>query len=250
MGTRVFSLALAGLMGLVQAVAAQPRPVHPPEAGLGMSFLVGNPTGDFSRFVDVGYGAEFFGRFPLEPQGLVSLRGDLGFLIYGYESSRVCFDGIGCRIQGRLQTTNGIFFGGIGPELALPLGWMRPYVNAILGFGYFSTTSSVESLWGYESELVTENLGDGTFSWALGGGVEMNIKGGRTPIDLNLGVRYHENGVVTYLREGDILDHPDGSVTLFPIVSEANLMSFRIGLTVRIPRGGVHGEDATAHREF
>lgn len=78
----------------------------------------------------------------------------------------------------------------------------------------------------------------------------MNIKGGRTPIDLNLGVRYHENGVVTYLREGDILDHPDGSVTLFPIVSEANLMSFRIGLTVRIPRGGVHGEDATAHREF
>jgi hypothetical protein len=211
-----------------------------------MSFLVGQPTGDFSRFVGTGYGAEFFGRYPLEPQGLVSLRADLGFLIYGYESSRVCFDGIGCRVQGRLQTSNGIFFGGIGPELALPLDRVRPYVNTILGFGYFSTTSSLESLWGVENDLVTENLGDGTFSWAIGGGVEVNVKAGRTPIDLNLGVRYHENGVVKYLREGDIVDHPDGSVTLFPIVSEANLISFRIGLTVGISRGGGPQQESPA----
>jgi hypothetical protein len=242
MGTRAFFLALAGLVCFVQGLGAQTRAYRPAEAAVGISFLVGDPTGEFSRFVDVGYGGEFFGRYPLEPQGLVSLRGDLGFLIYGYESSRVCFDGIGCRVQGRLQTSNGIFFGGIGPELALPLDWMRPYVNVILGFGYFSTTSSVESLWGYEDQLVTENLGDGTFSWAMGGGVEMNLKGGRTPIDLNFGVRYHENGVVKYLTEGDILDHPDGSITLFPIVSEANLLSFRAGLTVRIPRGGAPEE--------
>jgi len=141
MRTRAFSLALAGLICFLQGVGAQTKAFRPAEAGVGISFLVGDPTGEFSRFVDVGYGGEFFGRFPLEPQGLVSLRADLGFLIYGYESSRVCFDGIGCRVQGRLQTSNGIFFGGIGPELALPLDWMRPYVNVILGFGYFSTMS-------------------------------------------------------------------------------------------------------------
>jgi hypothetical protein len=198
---------------------------------------VGDPLGEFSYHVDAGYGAEFYGRIPLEPQGLVSLRADLGFLIYGYESERVCFEGVGCRVQARLQTTNNIFFGGIGPELALPLSWVRPYVNASLGFGYFNTTSSLESLWGEEDLFSTENLGDGAFSLGVGWGLEMNVRRGRMPVDINLGARYHRNGVMRYLTEGDILDNPDGSITLFPVVSEANLISYRIGVTIGIPRG-------------
>jgi len=229
---------LAGLLALAAPVAAQTGPYRTPAAAVGMSFLIGDPIGEFSDFVDTGYGAEFFGRIPLEPEGLVSLRADLGFLIYGYESSRVCFDGVGCRVEARLQTSNGIFFGGIGPELALPLDGLRPYVNAFLGFGYFSTTSSLESLWGEEDHFTTENLGDGAFSWGWGGGLEVNLRNGRVPIDLDIGARYHENGVMRYLTKGDILDNPDGSITLFPIVSEANLMSYRIGLTIGIPRGG------------
>ena len=230
--------ALAGYLVFAGAVSAQPGPYGAPASAVGINFLVGDPIGEFSDFVDIGYGAEVFGRIPLEPEGLVSLRGDLGFLIYGYESFRVCIDGFGCRVQGRLQTSNGIFYGGIGPELALPLDGMRPYLNAYVGFGYFSTSSSIESPWGYESQFLTENLGDGTFSWGMGGGLEVNLHPGRVPIDLNLGMRYHDNGVVRYLTKGDILDHPDGSITLFPVVSEANLMSYRIGLTVWLPRGG------------
>ena len=231
-------LALVVHLVFAAGVSAQPVPYRAPRPAVGMNFLVGNPTGDFSEFVDIGYGGEFFGRIPLEPEGLVSLRADMGFLIYGYESIRVCIDGFGCRVQGQLQTSNGIFYGGIGPEVALPLNGMRPYVNAFVGFGYFSTSSSVEDPLGYENLFYTENLGDGTFSWGVGGGLEVNLHSGRVPIDLNLGLRYHDNGVVKYLTKGGILDHPDGSITLFPIVSEANLMSFRIGVTVGIPKGG------------
>ena len=35
-----------------------------------------------------------------------------------------------------------------------------------------------------------------------------------------------------YDAEGDILDHPDGSITLFPNRSEADLMTFRFGVSV------------------
>ena len=209
-----------------------------PAAAVGINFLVGDPLGEFSDYVDAGFGAEFYGRIPLEPQGLVSLRADLGFMIYGYESSRVCFEGVGCRVQARLQTTNNIFYGGIGPELALPLHGFRPYVNASLGFGYFNTTSSLESLWGEEDSFSTENLGDGAFSLGIGWGMEINLHRGRIPVFLNLGGRYHKNGVMEYLTEGDIQDNPDGSITLFPVVSEADLVSYRVGVTVGIPRGG------------
>lgn len=210
----------------------------PPRAHVGINLLVGEPVGEFDEYVGAGVGVDFFGRLPLDRRGILSLRGDLGFIIYGHESKRVCFQGVGCRVQARLQTTNNIFMGGIGPELAIPMERARPYINAVMGFSYFSTTSSLEDIWGGEDSFSTENLGDGTVSWGIGGGVEINLHRGRTPIDLNLGFRYHENGTVKYLTKGAILDHPDGSITLYPIVSDANLVSYQIGITIGIPRGG------------
>jgi hypothetical protein len=238
MSARTLGLALSGLLLLTPALSAQEDWHLLPRANLGVNLIVGDPVGEFDQFVGTGFGADFFGRVPLDPMGVLSLRGDLGFLIYGYESKRVCFEGVGCRVQGRLQTTNNIAFGGIGPELALPMRRARPYVHAFMGFSYFNTSSSLEDLWGNDADFSTENFGDGVFSWGVGGGLELNLSQGRVPIDLNLGVRYHENGRVTYLTEGDIVDNPDGSVTLYPILSDANLMSYQFGVSIGIPRGG------------
>jgi len=218
-----------------------------PRAHVGINLVVGDPVGEFDRFVGEGFGADFFGRLPLDPAGVLSLRADLGFLIYGYESKRVCFEGVGCRVQARLQTTNNIFFGGVGPELAIPLPRARPYVNALLGFSYFNTSSSLEDLWGGESHFDTENFGDGTMAWAVGGGIDLNLKRGRVPVDLSLGFRYHQNGRMEYLTEGDIVDNPDGSITLYPVVSEANLMSYHLGVSIGIPRGRGDGGSGRNH---
>lgn len=237
---RIFAALLVLLLSPT-ALLAQ-REWHPrPKAHVGVNFIVGEPVGEFEDFVGSGFGADFFGRLPLDRQGFLSMRADLGFLIYGYESKRVCFQGIGCRIQARLETTNNIFFGGIGPELAIPMERARPYVHAFMGFSYFNTSSSLEDLDGFDSQFDTENFGDGTVSWGLGGGIEMNLKGGRTPIDLNLGFRYHENGRVKYLTEGDIVDNPDGSITMYPVVSDANLMTYHLGISIGIPRGRDEG---------
>jgi len=208
-----------------------------PRANVGVTFILSDPVGEFDHFVGTGAGADFFGRLPMDPKGILSLRADLGFLIYGYESKTVCFAGVGCRVQARLETSNNIFFGGIGPELAVPLERARPFVHAFVGYSYFNTTSSLEDEWGHDSEFNTENYGDGTMSWGFGGGLEMNLSQGRVPIDLNLGFRYHQNGRMEYLTEGDIVDNPDGSVTLYPVSSEANLMSYHIGVSIGIPTG-------------
>ena len=48
---------------------------------------------------------------------------------------------------------------------------------------------------------------------------------------IDLGVRYHANGEVRYLREGSIVDLPDGTVQINPIQSEANLVTFRVGVS-------------------
>ena len=250
MFARATALALASLLFLSAGLSAQLRRYEAPRVSLGINFLAAEPTGEFADFIDAGFGAEFMARVPLDPRGLLSLRGDLGFLIYGHESKRVCLEGVGCRIEARLNTSNNIFFGGIGPELGLPLGWARPYVNAFMGFSYFATTSSLEDLWGGEDFLDTQNFGDGTFSWGLGWGMEVDVSRGRVPIAINLGARYQENGVMEYLTEGDIVDHADGSVTLYPNISEANLISYRFGVTIGIPRGSQDDDRRGSRRRW
>lgn len=231
-------LAFPAFLAPAASLGAQSDPLGPPRGHVGISFQVGEPTGEFSDFVDAAFGLGFNGRLGLDPRGILSLRGDLGFLIYGHESKRVCIGGVGCRVEARLETSNNIFYGSIGPELGIPLGWLRAYGNASLGFGYFNTSSSLKSTWGGDEILSTENFGDGSFSWGLGGGLEIPLSRGRTPVSLDLGVRYHRNGTMEYLREGDIVDHPDGSITLYPIRSEANFVGYRLGVSIGIPRGG------------
>jgi opacity protein-like surface antigen len=249
MHTRVLVLAALAFLAPHGPLVAQPEPMGPPRGHVGISFLAAEPLGEFKDFVSSAFGAGFSGRVALDPAGVLSLRADLGFLIYGHESKRVCIGGVGCRVEARLDTSNNIFYGGIGPELALPLGWVRPYANASLGFGYFNTSSSLKSTWGGDEILSTENFGDGSFSWGAGGGLEIPLSRGRTPVALDLGVRYHRNGTMEYLRKGDIVDHPDGSITLFPIRSEADFLSYRLGVSIGIPSGG--GEDeGRFHRDW
>jgi len=238
MFARGTTLGLVLIFCVASASSAQQEAYSPARWNAGINFLVGNPTGEFAEFVENSFGAELTGRVAMDPSGFISLRGDAGFMIYGYESSRVCFEGVGCRVQAKLTTTNNIFFGGVGPELAIPMAWGRPYVHAFMGFGYFNTSSSLEDEWGGEDYFTTEHMGDGTVSWGMGWGLEVNVRRGWNPIALNFGARYHQNGVMEYLTKGDIVDNPDGSITLYPVRSEANLWSYRFGLSFGIGGSG------------
>ena len=204
-----------------------------------VSGIGAEPRGELVGFFDQGYGAEFAGAGPVALGGLVRLRGHVGFLNYGLERQSYCFAlPIGCRIGVDLTTANNIFFGGVGPELALTLGRLEPYAHWSAGFSYFVTTSSISGADDYGDDWgTTTHLSDFVTSRTAGMGVRIRLSDGRKPVSLDIGVEEHRNGVAEFLTEGDIVDHPDGSITLYPNLAEANLTAVKIGISIGIPRG-------------
>jgi hypothetical protein len=170
-------------------------------------------------------------------EGHVRLRGDVGFLVYGHERQRYCFT-LSCRVQSDLTTTNSIFYGGIGPELVLATGAVEPYVHATAGLAGFVTSSSLDDRDGYGPYFETTNYSDVVFSWKAGGGVRLRVGRGYRPVFLDFGVERHDNGVANFLTVGDIVDEPDGSITVYPNRSEADLVTFRFGVSVGFPGRG------------
>jgi hypothetical protein len=194
-------------------------------------------VGELGAFFDEGFGGQLGVGIPVDDYGLFRIVADLGFLIYGYERQSYCMpQPYGCRVGPDLTTTNNIAFGGIGPELALPLGVIEPYVRGMMGFSYWFTNSSLS---GYDDDHEfgnTTHLSDVVAAWRAAAGVRLRISNGSKPVSIDFGVERHENGIADFLTEGDIVDHPDGSISIFPNRSEANLMTFRVGISIGIPR--------------
>jgi len=229
-----------GMAGWTVALASTALAVAAGGAGaqarVDISLLGADPVGELGHYVDAGGGLQFGGALPLDGRrGHIRLRTDFGFIIYGYESRRVCMGApVGCRIELDLNTTNGVFFGGLGPEVVLATGSVEPYLNASMGFSYFVTTSSLESSWDWEEFATTTNFDDFMWSWRAGGGMRVRLSGGYKPVWLDLGVEHHRNGLADFLTEGDIEDHPDGSITIYPNRAEANMTTFRLGVSIAV----------------
>jgi hypothetical protein len=145
----------AALVLVLAASTAATTPLHaqsgeplPRERGIaGGAILIATPRGEFSDYVGTGFGLGGHFILDLDPDGIIGLRADAGFINYGRETRRVCFSQtVGCRIQVDLTTNNNIFYGNFGPELTLPAGIITPYFNAGIGFAYFATTSTVEDV--------------------------------------------------------------------------------------------------------
>ncbi len=228
---------------LAVAAACAPQPLEAQDPGFfhgrwGLALQVAQPVGVFADVIDTGWGlgghlALFGGDGPW------SLRLDAGFVEYGRVTQRVCLSPtVGCRIQVDLVTSNNIVPVSIGPQLMLPRAPVRPYVTAGVGFSWFSTESRVEDVDGFSQGVFsTNNFSDLTLAASVAGGVTIRLTRGRTPVSLDLGARYHRNGEAEYLTEDDIVDEPDGSITVLPNRSEANLVTFHLGVSVGIPMG-------------
>ena len=221
--------------GRTQVVSRRVEPRRTePKVYLGLSVVGAEPQGEFERRVDEAFGAQLDLTIPVALRGAVRLRGEVGGLIYGHEESESCFPApIGCRIDLDLDTENAILFAGAGPEIALP-GEVSPYLNGTIGVSYFTTYSSLGTDQGPFGR--TEHYDDTVLAARAGAGVRARLKGGRFPLFADLGARYHWNGVAEYLVEGDVVNEPDGSLTLYPNESQANLVAFQLGLSVGLGR--------------
>jgi hypothetical protein len=238
MNRRIAALTLGVLALVASPVRAQDAPdQRPVRARAGAAFTIAVPAGEFSDYVGTGWGVNGHFTIGLAGEGALGLRLGAGYINYGRETRTVCLSQtVGCRITVDLTTSNDIAYANLGPELALPVGPLRPYANISAGFSYFATVSSVKGTGNTSGEdfARTTNFGDFTFAWQAGTGLRIALPWGRTPISLDFGLRYHANGEAEYLREGGIIDNPDGTITLNPIRSEANLVAINIGVTAGV----------------
>jgi len=205
----------------------------------GGSFTIAQTQGEFADYVDGGLGGNLHYIHKLDRDGWLALRVDGGFAIYGYERQRLPLsETLGGRILVDLTTSNNIAWIGVGPQIGVPDGTFKPYVNGYAGYTYMATTSSVESSQYYDDEdyFTTTNFDDWSFSYGGGAGVYIPVRRGPQPVSIDLGLRYHNNGEAEYLREGDIQDNEDGGITLFPVRSDTDMLTFHIGFSVGLSR--------------
>ena len=214
------------------AVSAQEAP-RPRNFSGGIGAIYGAPQGEFSDYVNNAWGLGGFFAWTPQSAPAFALRLDAGFMNYGRETLRVPLSStIGGRIMVDVTTDNNIAYLGIGPQVMLPSGPIRPYANAAVGLSYFATTSSVRGDDSSQNFASDTNFDDAVFQWSLGGGVMIPVSRGRLPVSIDLGTRYHGNGEVTYVTEGGISDNPDGSITINAIESQARVLTVHLGVAL------------------
>jgi hypothetical protein len=221
-------IVLAGPSPLVAQYGFGERPAR---VALGGGLSVAQPVGEFRNYVDNGFGGSGHLMFRIDPQGFLALRADVGLVIYGHETKRVSLPGAG-RVEFEVSTSNNILTYSIGPQLMVPTGPIRPYVNATAGGAYFFTESSVGGSDNASDFASTRNFDDHVPSYGYGGGVFVPFAVRNADIGLDIGARFIRNGHTRYLREGGITDIPSGGFTVSPIESETNLVVYHAGISV------------------
>ncbi len=239
MQSRAGSVLIAALFVASQSTVQAQTGVRiqvPSRFQVGGDFVVSQPKSELATNIGNGYGFNLTGMLRLDPKGYFNVRADGGVVQYGRERQRVPLFPISGRINVDIETTNQIAWGGIGTQLQIPDGWLRPYANASIAFTDFFTESTLSGSDNSFAPISTQNQGDYSRAWIFGGGVNIPFRGKFTNGMLNLGARYYYGGEATYLKRGDIIDNPDGTITLKPRRSKTDLVLWQVGASLVIPR--------------
>jgi hypothetical protein len=194
------------------------------------------PIGGFRTNVNAawGMGAAVRHHFRwFEPLGL---RGDVAILNYGNERQRVPVSPTINRVMVQMTTSNNIAVASAGPELMLRRGPIQPYVYGFAGYSYFWTQSSVGSDSDGEAFASSTNFGDGGLATGWGGGVSIPLRLRKVRLAIDAGGRRTENGTRSYLRRGDIIDQPDGSLQFNSRTTDADFWQFHLGASFSFTR--------------
>ncbi len=239
----------AATLGLACAVAASPGaaagqtaspgargPTADPRGEVFVHLGVADPTGEFQRHVDVGFGGRIGGLLHVGEAGggaRVALRGDLGFVVYGVRRTRVPLSSTVSLVEVNQETTNSILSVTAGPQVRLGTGPVRPYAFVGVGFAHFATRTSARGTHSLEPIASTTNFGDFQLALRGGGGLAVALRRGRRPVALDLSAAYQYNGPTEYLVDGGLRARPNGW-SAEPVRSDANFMTYGVGVSFAV----------------
>jgi hypothetical protein len=207
-----------------------------PRVVVGGGALAAQPVGEFKNYVNSGFGGGGHLLLRADRRGVLSMRVDAGYLVYGHEKERVTLQEVG-RVQFDVTTTNNILTYSAGPQLMMPTGPVRPYAHAFVGGAYFFTQSSISGRDEDYAFASSRNLSDNVPSYGYGGGVFIPFAVRNALVGLDLGARFIRNGHTRYLREGGITDLPDGGSVISPIESQTSLIVYQVGVSAGLRSG-------------
>jgi hypothetical protein len=201
------------------------------EAGGGLVYA--QSVGDLRRNVQGGVGVGGQALLHLDPWGVLSARADVEMLGYSRETRDAPLYGVGGWYSAELQTSYNLLVASLGPELAVPFGPARPYVNASIGFVSFSTSTTLKAYDG-TSLGQWEDFSDYARLQRLGGGIRIPVRTSNMEQSLmvDIGARYNAGGRARYLIKGDIIEDPNNARRLIitPHESEARFWTYRLGV--------------------
>ncbi len=160
-------------------------------------------------------------------QELLGVRVQVGGLVYGSREVGTLVPGTGGLAMAPLTTDNWLLNVGIGPQVVVRSGPVRPYAYALAGLAYFATDTRFGD--DHHGSPSSTNYDDTTFAWSAGAGLLFAVSRG---VAIDVGVEYVANGTVRYLAEGDLLPWPrDAPPVIVPRTTEANLVTVTVGVT-------------------
>ena len=199
------------------------REVHEGRGGgAGLTFVVGQPLGEFRRNSNVAAGLTGFAVVGLGSSSGLGLRIDGAYMIYDSD-----YRGYG------VSTVSSIGSLAIGPQITLGQGPIRPYGFATLGGSLFWTSVSYDNCGCYDSDVFFLN-GRFTTVTQVGTGLLISVSRRRSAVSLDLGVRDVRHERVRYVPVGGITENSDGSFTVQRVETPVRMRVFQIGVSVGI----------------
>ena len=193
------------------------------------------PLGEFKDHVESGLGLGGGALLYLGDQRHAALRAEIGWIDYGSETVRRPLSPTIPFVDVEVKTTHSLLLGGVGPQIFLSSGPLRPYIFGTVGFSHFSTETSVKSDHGDEPFATTTNFDDTNLLLTVGGGLSVRLKGEEgDPFHLDVSVVYNHNGLAEYVTEGGLRELPKGGWVVDPVESDANLITLRVGISFEL----------------
>jgi hypothetical protein len=240
--THHFHRAVLALCAITVAASAVPsllagqialRDTPRMEAGGGFDFAA--PVGDFRANVRQGFGGAGHFLVGIDPEAVIAIRVDAGFINYGNDTHYIPFSASARRIIVQEKTSNNIFVASVGPQMTFPIGRVRPYVNAGVGFAYFYTQTSLNTDDDSYQIAQTTNYSDNSLLYTGGAGFNIPLSFAGDYVSMDLGARYNSINSARYLTKGDIMDDPNSQygIIVTPRQSAANFIAYHLGVSVR-----------------
>jgi len=243
-------LALAAILPLPAAVAAQQNgdaTRGSRNSAQGEFFVYGQAAvsvGGPHRYEGLGGGLAAGGTLFLDRGRTAALRVEGSLNAFGGEFDHSPHSAT-MPADMRIRTDNTVLSAGIGPQIYLRAGAVRPYVFGTLGVAYLAGDLGVSGRVGREPFDVTAVLSDFGVYLGAGGGFSVQLRGGDHPVAVDVSGSYRHNGVSGHMEQTETAGgggqeaaafraagNRDHHVTIPHGLSDFNLVTWRIGVSL------------------